>query len=144
MYNVTLQIDRSFHDTVGDITLREKLTFKNITANSTLYDETLFPRKNSEELLKTSSHPTENFNSSNQPATQSHQSSNISNNRIVAPFQNGYEFIDPFATKSQLNRTLESFNQTTVFNNPNLESQQVREELPNKINQITLNDSANI
>ena len=35
-------------------------------------------------------------------------------------------------------------NQTTIFNNPNLESQQVREELPNKMNQITLDDCANI
>ena len=51
--------------------------------------------------------------------------------------------IDPFSTKSQLNRTPES-NQTTIFNNPNVESQQVREEFPNKTNQITLDDSANI
>ena len=35
-------------------------------------------------------------------------------------------------------------NQTTIFNNPNLESQQVQEELPNKNNQITLDDPANI
>ena len=44
----------------------------------------------------------------------------------------------------QLNRTPESLNQTTIFNNPNLESQQIQEELPNKNSQITLDDSANI
>ena len=54
------------------------------------------------------------------------------------------EAIDSFAIKSQLNRTLESFNQTTIFNNPNLEFEQVQEMLPYKINQITLDDSANI
>ena len=91
-----------FDDTVGDITFREKSIFENITANSTFYDRTLCPD----------------------------QSSNISNNEIFTPFQKGYEFIDPFATKSQLNRTPES--------------QQVQENLPYKINQITLNDSANI
>ena len=35
-------------------------------------------------------------------------------------------------------------NQTTIFNNQNLESQQVQEDLPNKNNQITLDDSANM
>ena len=44
----------------------------------------------------------------------------------------------------QLNRTPESFNQTAILNNTNLESKQIRENLPNKINQITLDESANI
>ena len=52
--------------------------------------------------------------------------------------------INPFGTRSQLNRTPESFNQTAILNNSNLESQQVQEELLNKINQITPNDTANI
>ena len=71
-------------------------------------------------------------------------SSDISNNQVPALLQEGYEFIDPFSTKSQLNRTPVSSYQTTIFNKPNLESQQVREELPNKTNQIMLDDSANI
>ena len=44
----------------------------------------------------------------------------------------------------QLNRTPEPFNQTALLNNPNSESEQVQENLPNKINQITLGNSANI
>ena len=71
------------------------------------------------------------------------QSGDISNDKIFTP-QKRYESIDLFATKSQLNRTPESLNRTTIFNNPNLELQQVQEELTNKINQITLDDSANI
>ena len=71
-------------------------------------------------------------------------SSDISNNQVPVLPQEGYAFIDPFSTKSQLNRTPESLNQTTIFNNPNLESQQVREKLRNKTNQITLDDSVNI
>ena len=55
-----------------------------------------------------------------------------------------YKAIDPFETKSQLNRTPESFNQTAILNNPNIESEQAQENLSNKINQITLGDSANI
>ena len=65
-------------------------------------------------------------------------------NQVPALPQKEYEFIDPFSTKSQLNRTPESLNQTTIFNNPYLESQQVQEELSNKTNQITLDDFANI
>ena len=42
-YNDTPQINQSFDDTVGDITLREKSIFVNVTANSTLYDRTLYP-----------------------------------------------------------------------------------------------------
>ena len=72
------------------------------------------------------------------------QSGDISNDKIFTPPQKRYESIDPFATKSQLNRTPESLNQTTIFNNPNLELHQVREELPNKINEIMLDDSVNI
>ena len=43
----------------------------------------------------------------------------------------------------QLNRNPESFNQTAILNNRNLESETAQENLPNKINQITLGDSAN-
>ena len=89
-YNDTPQINQSFNDTVGDITLREKSVLDSITANSSLYDRTLCPNQ------------------------------------------------------SQLNRTPESFNQTVILNNPNLESEQVQANLPNKINQITLDNSANI
>ena len=116
-YNNTPQINQSFDDTIRDITLREESILKNVTANSTLYNRTLCEKENS---------------------------SDTSNNQVPALPQEGYEFIDPFSTKSQLNRTPESLNQTTMFNNPNLESQQVRKELPNKTNQITLDDSANI
>ena len=68
----------------------------------------------------------------------------ISNDKIFTLPQKRYKSIDPFATKSQLNRTPESLNQTTIFNNPNLESQQVQETLPNKIIRLILDDSANI
>ena len=71
-------------------------------------------------------------------------SSNISDNKIVASSQQRYESIDPFATTSQLNRTPESFNQTAILNNPNSESGQVQENSPSKINQITPDDSSNI
>ena len=116
-YNDTLQINQSFDDTIRDITLREESIFESITANSTLYDRTLCAQENS---------------------------SDISNNQVPALPQEGYEFINPFLTISQLNRTPESLNKTTIFNNPNLESQQVQETLPNKINQLTLDDPANI
>ena len=46
-YNDTPQINRSFEDTVGDITIREKSIFESVTANSTLYDRTLCPQENS-------------------------------------------------------------------------------------------------
>ena len=72
------------------------------------------------------------------------QSGDISNDKIFTLPQKRYESIDTFATKSQLNRTSESLNQITIFNNPILESQQNQENLSDKINQITLNDSANI
>ena len=65
-YNDTPQINQSFDDTVGDIKIREKSIFESVTENSTLHDKTLYPQENSEKLLKTS-HPTENFNFSNQP-----------------------------------------------------------------------------
>ena len=42
----------------------------------------------------------------------------------------------------QLNRTSEYFNQKAILNNPNLKSEKVQENLPNKINQTTLDDSA--
>ena len=115
-YNDTPQINQSFDDTVGDITLRAESIFESITANSTLYDRTLCPN----------------------------QSGETSNDKIFTLPQKKYKSIDPFATKSQLNRTPESLNQTTIFNNPNLELQQIRDELPNQINQSTLADSANI
>ena len=116
-YTDTPQINQSFDDNIRDITLREKSIFKNVTTNSTLYDRTLCAQKNS---------------------------SDISNNQVPALPREGYEFIDPFLNESKLNRTPESLNQTTIFNNPNLESQQIREKLPNKTNQITLDDRANI
>ena len=47
-------------------------------------------------------------------------------------------------TKSQLNMTPESSSQTAILNNLNLEFEQVQENSPKKINQITLDDSANI
>ena len=43
-----------------------------------------------------------------------------------------------------LNRTPESFYQTKILNKPNLKTQQVQDELQNKINQIASNDSENI
>ena len=109
-YNDTPQINQSFDDTIRDITLREESIFKNVTANSTLYDRTLCAQENS---------------------------CDISNFQVPALPQEGYEFIDPFSTKSQLNRTPETFNHTAIFNNPNLEFEQVQEILPNKLNQIT-------
>ena len=115
-YNDTPQINQSFDDTIRDITLREKSIFENITANSTLCDRTLCPD----------------------------QFGDISNNKILTTPQKGYESIDPFETKSQLNRTPESFDQTAIFKNPNLEFEQIQETLPNKINQVTLDDPANI
>ena len=66
------------------------------------------------------------------------QSGDISNNQIFTPPQRIYEAINPFVTSSQLNRTPESFNQTAILNNPNLESKKVQEDLPNKINQIII------
>ena len=114
-YNDTSQINQSFDDTAGDITLREESIFESIAANSTLYDKTLCPDQIGE----------------------------ISNDKIFTLPQKRYKSIDPFATKSQLNRTPESLNQTTIFNNPNLKLQQIREKLPNQINQSTLADSAN-
>ena len=42
-YNDTPQINQSFDDTAGDITLREESIFESIAANSTLYDKTLCP-----------------------------------------------------------------------------------------------------
>ena len=93
-YNDTRQINQSFDDTIRDITLREESIFKNVTANSTLYDRTLCAQENSID---------------------------ISNNKVPALPREGYEFIDPFSTKSQFNRTPEFLNQTTIFNNPNLE-----------------------
>ena len=72
------------------------------------------------------------------------QSGVISNNTMFTIPQKRYESTDPFDTKSQLNRTPESFNQMTIFKNPNLEFEQVQETLSNKINQITPDDSANI
>ena len=119
-YNDTPQIKRSFDDTVGDITLREKSIFESITENSTLYDITYQYHNNID------------------------QSGNISNNNIFTTPQKRYESMDPFETKLQLNRTPESFNQTTIFKNPNLEFEQVQETLPNETNQITPYDSANI
>ena len=116
-YNDTPQINRSFDDTVGDITVRENSIFECITANSTLCDRTLCPQENS---------------------------SDISDNKILAPSQQRYESIDPFETTSQLNRLPESFNQTAILNNPNSEFGQVQEKLPSKINQITPDDSSNI
>ena len=71
-------------------------------------------------------------------------SSDISNDKIFAPSQQRYELVEPFATKSQLNRTPESFNQTAILNNQISELEQVQENLPEEINQITLNDPANI
>ena len=115
-YNDTPQINQSFDDTTGDITLREESIFENIAANSTLYDKTLCPDQFSE----------------------------ISNDKIFSLPQKRYKSIDPFATKSQLNRTPESFNQTTIFKNPNLEFEQVQEILPYKSNQTIIDDSANI
>ena len=41
-YNDTPQANQLFDDSVGDITLREKSIFESITANSTLYDRTLY------------------------------------------------------------------------------------------------------
>ena len=76
-YNDTPQINQSFDDTVGDITLREKSIFESVTANSTLCDRTLCPD----------------------------QSGDILNNKIFITPQRGYETIDPFSTISQLNRT---------------------------------------
>ena len=116
-YNDTPQIKRSFEDAVGDITLRKKSIFESVTANSTLCDRTLCPQENS---------------------------SDISNGKMFAPSQQRYELVDPFAIKSQLNRTPESFNQTVILNYQILESEQDQENLPEEINQITLNDSANI
>ena len=72
------------------------------------------------------------------------QSGDILNNQIFTPPPRRYKAIDEFATTSQLNRTPESFNQTAILNNPNLESEQVQENLPNEVNQITLDDSASI
>ena len=72
------------------------------------------------------------------------KTSDISNGKIFAPSQQRYEIVDPFATKSQLNRTPESFNQTAILNYQILESEQVQENLPEEINKITLNDPANI
>ena len=100
-HNDTPQIDQSFYDSAADITLREKSVFERVTANSTLYDRTLCPN----------------------------QTSDISSNQIFTPPQKGYESIDPFATKSQLNRTPESFYQTAILNYQNLESEQVQENL---------------
>ena len=97
----TSQINQSFDDSAADITLREKSIFEGVTANSTLYDRTLCPN----------------------------QTSDISSNQIFTPPQKGYESIDPFATKSQLNRTPESFYQTAILNYQNLESEQVQENL---------------
>ena len=76
-YNNTPQINQSFDDTAGDITLKEKSIFESITANSTLYDRTLCPD----------------------------QSGDISNNTIFTTPQRGYKAIHPFAIKSQLSRT---------------------------------------
>ena len=90
-YNDTPQINQLFDDTVGDITLREKSIFESITANSTLYNRTLCPNP----------------------------SGDTSNNKIFTPTEKRYESIDPFATKSPLNTTPQSFKQT-IFNNPNL------------------------
>ena len=115
-YNDTPQINPSFEDTIGDITLREKSIIENITANSTLCDRTLCPD----------------------------QFGDISNNKILTTPQKGQESIDPFETKSQPNRNPESFNQTSIFKNPNLEFEQVQETIPNKINQIIFDDSASI
>ena len=70
-YNDTPQVNQSFDDTIGDITLREKSIFKSITANSTLYDTTLCPN----------------------------QFEDTTNNQIFTPPQKRYEAIDPFATK---------------------------------------------
>ena len=89
-YNNTPRINQSFNDTVGDITLREKSIFGSVIENSTLYDKTLCPQEHSEELFNTTSHPTENFNFSNQAVIQSHQSSHQSNNQIFTPFQKRY------------------------------------------------------
>ena len=72
------------------------------------------------------------------------QSSDNSNNKIFTTPHKRYESIDPFETKLDPNRTPESSNQTTIFKNPNLKFEQVKETLPNKINQITPDDSANI
>ena len=66
------------------------------------------------------------------------QFGDILNNKIFTPPQKRYKSIDPFETKSQLNKTPESFNQTTIFKNPNLEFEQVQETLPNKSNQIII------
>ena len=112
-----ISITIPFEDTVGDITLREKSIFESVTENSTLCDRTLCPQENS---------------------------SDISNDKIFTSSQQRYELVDPFETKSQLNRTPESFKQTAILNNQILESEQVQENLLEKINQITLNDSANI
>ena len=98
-YNDTLQIKPLFYYTIGDITLREKSIFENITANSTLCDRNLCPE----------------------------QFGDISNNKILTTLQKRYESIDPFETKSQLNRTPEYFNQTTIFKNRNLEFEEVQE-----------------
>ena len=116
-YNDTPQINRSCDYTVGNITLREKSISESVTANSTLCDRTSCPQENS---------------------------SDISNDKSFALSQQRYESIDPFATKSQLNRIPESFNQKAILNYQILESEQVQENLPEEINQITLNDSANI
>ena len=99
-YNDTPQINQSFDDTAGDITLREESIFESIAANSTLYDKTLCLDQFEE----------------------------ISNDKIFTLPKKRYKSIDPFATKSQLIRTPESLNQTTIFNNPNLELQQIREK----------------
>ena len=81
-YNPVIFLNRTFDDTIGDITIKENSVFKSVTAYSTLYDKILCPQENSQELLKTISYPIKNFNFSNQPIIQSHQSSDISNNKI--------------------------------------------------------------
>ena len=83
-YNDTPQINQSFDDTAGDITLREKSMFESITENSSMYDWTLYLN----------------------------QSGDISNDKIFISPQKRYESMDPFAKKSQLNRTPEYLNQT--------------------------------
>ena len=87
-YNDRPQINQSFGESAGDMTLREKSIFEGIIANSTLYDRTLC----------------------------TNQSGGISINQIFTPPQKGDESIDTFATKSQLNRTSEFFNQTAILN----------------------------
>ena len=75
------EISITINHNLRDITLREKSIFESIMVNSTLCNRTLCPQENS---------------------------SDISDNKILAPSQQRYELIDPFATKSQLNRTPES------------------------------------